>query len=174
MVATTWVDDVARARRLRLKSMGGETLAPASKISAVRNYIVGKTTSPLSSHSTEPSAGWENLVLVVHCEASPASLRWKAVLTATKDDAAWQAFPLLHSELLQLRQRSDFDAISSMLDSLARRGSTVHPMLLVAGLRLTYLYRSDVPRWEATRDEIAKKLSSRGLDPSEILIGLLK
>lgn len=173
MAATTWADDVARERRAHQKSARGRELALPLKTSSPREYIVGKT-APLRVHPIGSSTGWDNLVLVVHYAANALAPWWRAALTATSDELARQAFSLLRSELIRLRQRNDFDAISSVLDSLARRGSTVHPVLLVAGLRLTYLYRSEVPHWTTARDEIATKLSSRGLDPSEILIGLFE
>ncbi|MCX4239254.1 hypothetical protein [Paraliomyxa miuraensis] len=121
----------------------------------------------------DPISEWSNLLLVCRREASSPKPWQRAVLNATTDDSARRAFRALYSELKQLRQCDAFDEISSVLGVLAKHSSGIHPLLLVAGLRLTCLYRTEVADWTRARDQIAESLSSRGLDSSELLCGLL-
>lgn len=86
------------------------------------------------------------------------------------DGEARLPFRGLRCALEHLRQREDFDAIAAIVDATVRAAE--HPSLVVAALRLTFLYRDLVPGWHGFVAEAAARLEQHGHDADAALVGL--
>lgn len=82
-----------------------------------------------------------------------------------------ECFHVLYENIFDHIEARDYEGVSNTLLNLIRNHKD-SPVLLVSGLRLTFLEKSNIPNWKGYLSQVREILHEQGFDANSVLRGL--
>jgi len=172
-----WADQVERRHRAQRKR--SET-AKDVEARAQAKLSRPEASTPMAAVRKTPRGCWDSLGLgrfelgTPRSKGDTTSQQGLDSLGTILELGGRPGFRALREFILAARGEQNTAKIRTGLRRLAAKASSVDDILLVGGLRVTFLFRRDLGgAWRDLQEATRKKLVSEGKDVGRVLVGLV-